>query len=145
MKKVCFLFSALLLAVSFFGCTASMQDVLSDKNEGTAKVYPVNKDDAWEISVTVLRWEGCEMIEEHRKSDYMLTKVDEESILWRGESLVGVWVDSVANDKTKITVVSKRKHVGAIATGLTESTFHDSFLKAVDFVKRGKKLPIEKP
>lgn len=145
MKNLNLTLAALIIAFTFIGCTASMNDVLKEKNEGTTKVYPVNQNDAWEIAITVLRWEDCEMIEEHKNSGYMLTKIDEESLLWRGESLIGVWVDSVSSDKTKVTVVSKRKHEGSIATGLTESTFHETYYKAVDFVKKGLKLPLEKP
>jgi PBP1b-binding outer membrane lipoprotein LpoB len=143
--KLSFLLTAVLFTFIINGCTASMNDVLQEKNEGTAKTYSVTPDQAWEIAVTVLRWEDCEMIEEHRMSGYMLTKIDNESILWREESLIGVWVDSLNTDKTKVTVVTKRKHKTAAVTGLTETTFHETFANAVNIVKKGQKLPIAKP
>ena len=68
-----------------------------------------------------------------------------KSILWREESLIGVWVDSLNTDKTKVTVVTKRKHKTAAVTGLTETTFHETFANAVNIVKKkGQKLPIAK-
>jgi len=124
------------------GC-ATMSDVLKSKDEGMAQVYPVKADQAWEIAMTVLRWEGCETIEEHRSSGYMLTTVGQNLV--SAGSLVGVWVDPVDAGHTKITVVTKRKVQTNLATGLTETTFQDRFAEAVEIVKSGKPLPIDPP
>lgn len=132
----------IVLLIMLVGC-ATMSDVLKDKDEGTAEIYNVDKDIAWEIATTVLRWEGCETIEEHKISNYMLTTVGQNFV--SAGSLVGVWVDPIDNNNTKITVVTKRKVQTNIATGLTESTFHDSFSKAVNIVKSGQSLPLEEP
>ncbi|MEW6512333.1 MAG: hypothetical protein AB1428_15395, partial [Bacteroidota bacterium] len=61
------------------GC-ATMSDFLKSKDEGTVMTYPVASDQAWEIAMTVLRWERCETIEEHRTSGHMLTTVGENLI-----------------------------------------------------------------
>jgi hypothetical protein len=136
----------ILLSVSlcalFVGC-ATMSDVLKSKSEGSAETYPVTFDQAWEMSMTVLRWENCETIEEHRASGYMLTTVGQNFV--SAGSLVGVWVESVDAGNTKITIVTKRKIQTNIATGLTESAFHRRFAQAVQIVKQGKQLPIEPP
>ena len=130
------------LCVFLCGC-ATMSDVLKSKSEGTAESYPVTFDQAWEMSITVLRWEDCETIEEHRTSGYMLTTVGQNFV--SAGSLVGVWVESVNAENTKVTIVTKRKIQTNIATGLTESTFHERFAQAVQIVKQGKQLPIEPP
>ena len=124
------------------GC-ATMSDVLKSKDEGTVQTYPVKLDQAWEIAMTVLRWEGCETIEEHRSSGYMLTTVG-QNFVSKG-SLVGVWVEAINKKDTKVTVVTKRKVQTNMATGLTETTFHRKFAQAVGLVKRGKQLPIDEP
>ncbi|MDX1702234.1 MAG: hypothetical protein R3250_16525 [Melioribacteraceae bacterium] len=120
-----------------------MTDVLKEKDEGTAAVYKIDKNTGWDIAKTVLRWEDCETIEENRVSNYMLTTVG-QNFISEGR-LVGVWVEPVNDEETKITIVTKRKVQTNLATGLTESTFQESFSKAVEMVKAGKSLPIEKP
>ncbi len=120
-----------------------MSDVLSSKGDGTAEVYPVNFDQAWDIAVTVLRWEGAESIEQHKDKGYMVTQTSQNLV--SAGALIGVWVDKVDNSHTKVTIVTKRKLATNIATGLTESTFHSKFAQAVEIVKSGKTLPIEAP
>lgn len=142
MKRFCVYLCAVLISLLFFSC-ASMSDVLKSKDEGTANVYPVSQDQAWEISVSVLRWEDCETIEEHRNQNYMLTTVGQNFV--SSGSLVGVWVEPSDDDNTKVTIVTKRKVQTNLATGLTETTFHRRFAQAVDIVKSGKPLPIEPP
>ncbi len=137
-----FLIIYFLFMLIISGC-ATMSDVLKDKDQGTAQVYPVSSDLAWEISTTVLRWEGCETIEEHRSSGYMLTTIGANMI--SEGTLVGVWVDPVDSENTSVTIVTKRKMQTNIATGLTETTFQDRFAQAVEIVKSGKSLPIEAP
>lgn len=132
----------LILLVMLASC-ATMTDVLKDKDEGTSKIYEVDKETAWEIAITVLRWEGCETIEQHKTSNYMLTTVGANFV--SDGTLVGVWVDPVGSDKSNITVVTKRKMQTNLATGLTETTFHSSYKLAVDLVNQGNTLPIEKP
>lgn len=134
-----------LLAAMFVvlvGC-ATMSDVLKSKNEGTAQSYSVASDQAWEIAMTVLRWEGCETIEEHRTSGYMLTTVGQNFV--SAGSLVGVWVEPIDKSNTKVTVVTKRKVQTNLATGLTESTFQSRFAQAVEIMKSGQQLPIDPP
>jgi len=134
--------SIFLLLFIAVGC-ATMTDVLKGKDEGTSRSYDVTKDQAWEMAMTVLRWEDCETIEEHKSSGYMLTTIG-VSLVSDG-TLVGVWVEPDGEEKTNVTVVTKRKVQTNLATGLTETTFHDRFRQAVDIVKSGKTLPIEAP
>jgi hypothetical protein len=130
------------MCMYMIGC-ATMSDVLKSKNDGTAEAYQVNSEQAWEIAMTVLRWEGCETIEEHRTLGYMLTTVDENVV--SAGSLVGVWVEPLDAENTKVTIVTKRKDQTNIATGLTETTFQRRFAQAVQLVNSGKPVPIEPP
>jgi len=133
---------SLIFLITLSGC-ASMSDVLKSKDEGTVNVYPVNEEQAWKIAMTVLRWEDCETIEEHRDEHYMLTTTGMNMV--SAGTLVGVWVESVNEDDTKVTVVTKRKMQTNLATGLTETTFQKRFAQAVEIVKSGQPLPIEPP
>jgi len=141
-KHIICSFIIIVSLIYFTGC-ATLSDVLKDKDSGTVQVYPVNFNQAWEIATTVLRWEDCETIEEHKSSNYMLTTVGQNFV--SAGSVVGVWVEPVDNENIKVTVVTKRKIQTNLATGLTETTFHNSFKKAVDIVKSGKTLPFEAP
>ena len=124
------------------GC-ASMGDVARAKDEGTSKVYPVNADQAWDISKSIFRWEGADAIEEHKTEGYMLTSSGMNWVSWG--SVMGAWIDPVDKDNTKVTVVTKRRIATNIATTLTEETFHKRFAQSVDIIKAGKSLPIAPP
>ncbi len=124
------------------GC-ATMSDVAQSKNEGTSAVYPVNADQAWEISKTVFRWEGADAIEEHRDQNYMLTSSGMNFVSMG--AVMGAWIDPVDQNNTKVTVVTKRRIATNIATTLTETTFHKRFSQAVEIVKGGKSLPVAPP
>jgi len=132
----------LVTLLTLSGC-ASMSDVLQSKNEGTVNVYPVNEEEAWKIAMTVLRWEDAETIEEHRDEHYMLTTTGVNLV--SAGTLIGVWVEPVNENDTKVTVVTKRKMQTNVATGLTETTFQKRFSQAVEIVKAGNPLPLEPP
>ncbi len=123
------------------GCS-TMNDVVRVKEagtEGTTQVYPVNTDQAWEISKAVFRWEGCDAIEEHKDQGYMLTSSGMNFVSWG--AVMGAWIEPVSKDNTKVTVVTKRRISVNIATTLTEGTYHKRFAQAVEIVKSGKPLP----
>ena len=149
MKECAFRILVVILFLSFatlFNGCATMNDVVRVKEagtEGTTKVYPVNADQAWEISKTVFRWEGSDAIEEHRDQGYMLTSSGMNLVSWG--AVMGAWIEPVDKDNTKVTVVTKRRVTVNIATTLTESTYHRRFAQAVDIVKKGQSLPRDAP
>jgi len=127
------------------GC-ATMNDVVRVKEagtEGTTKVYPVNADQAWDISKAVFRWEGTDAIEEHKDQGYMLTSSGVNLVSWG--TVMGAWIKPIDNDNTEVTVVTKRRITMNIATTLTESTYHRRFAQAVDILKKGQALPRNAP
>lgn len=133
----------MLLMIILIGGCATMGDVAVSKDAGTSAVYPVTEDQAWDISKAVFRWEGADAIEEHRKDGYMLTSSGMNMVSWG--AVMGAWLDPVDKDRTKVTVVTKRRLSMNIATTLTETTFHKRFAQAVEIVKAGKPLPIKAP
>ena len=132
---------AMLLAL-LAGC-ATMSDVMKSKEEGTAQIYPVDAEQAWEISRTVFRWEGSDAIEEHKADGYMLTSSGMNFVSMG--AVMGAWIDAVDKNNTKVTVVTKRRIATNLATTLTEATFHKRFTQAVEIVKKGLRLPAAPP
>ena len=141
-KNFATIFVILGLFALLAGC-ATMGDVVRAKNEGTANVYPVNADQAWEIAKTVFRWEGADAIEEHKSEGYMLTSSGMNWVSWG--AVMGAWIEPVDKDNTRVTVVTKRRIATNVATTLTETTFHKRFAQAVEIVKKGNRLPSNPP
>ncbi len=135
---------ALLMAGPFFlgGCS-TMSDVLSSKADGTAKVYDVTPDQAWDIAEHVFRWDGADAIEEHKDEHYMLTSASHRP--FSGANFMGAWIEPLDGLRTKVTIVTKRKVATQIFTTLTEGGFQEDFQKGVAIVKAGKPLPIASP
>lgn len=141
MKRFLWMF-VMLLSLMLVGC-ATMGDVVNSKEEGTAKVYSVTSDQAWNIAKTVFRWEGSDAIEEHRDQNYMLTSSGMNMVSWG--AVMGAWIEPVDKSNTRVTVVTKRRLSMNLATTLTEATFHDRFAQAVQILKEGKPLPVAAP
>lgn len=134
------------LCVSVFVSCATMDDVVrvkEDGSEGTKQSYDVTPDQAWDICKVVFRWEGCDAIEEHRNENYMLTSSGMNLVSFG--SVMGAWIKPVAENRTEVTVVTKRRVQTNIFTTLTEGTFHTRFAQAVGIIKSGKKLPRNAP
>ncbi|HXG60653.1 MAG TPA: hypothetical protein VNO22_04725 [Planctomycetota bacterium] len=127
------------------GCVRGVNAVLvaREKGEGTAQVYPVDLEKAWNLSRSVLRWERADAIEEHKEGGYMLTTIGANYV--SAGSVVGVWVESVDSGTTKVTVISRRRVATDMATGMTESRFHTLFARGVRLVQEGKPLPLTTP
>ena len=132
-----------ILAILIFAGCATMSDVMKSKEEGTAQVYPVDAEQAWEISRTVFRWEGSDAIEEHKSHGYMLTSSGMNFVSMG--TVMGAWIDPVDKNNTRVTVVTKRRVATNLATTLTESTFHKRFAQAVEIVRKGQRLPPTPP
>jgi len=120
----------LLILVCATGC-ATMSDVVRSKEQGkgTSKVYRVNANEAWEIAKAVFRWEETDAVEEHRSEGYMLTSSGENSVSWG--VVMGVWIERVNDESSRVTVVIKRKNPTEVLIALTEAAFHDDFELAV--------------
>jgi hypothetical protein len=124
------------------GCSTT-GDALRDKEGGTAKVYPVTQEQAWDISRTVFRWEGSDAIEEHKTEGYMVTSSGMNFMSYG--TVMAAWVEPTTPNETKVTVVTKRRLSMNLVTTLTESTFHNRFAQAVAILKSGATLPATPP
>ena len=129
--------------VTFSAGCATMGDVIKSKDEGTSKIYPVSANQAWDITKTVLFWEGTNAIKEERAQGYMLTSSPPDAISYG--AFIGVWVEPVDPNNAKVTVVIKRKFKIDYATTLKECTFHKDFAHTVIIVKSGEPLSIRPP
>lgn len=113
-----------LVAVAGMGCR-SMESVTHAKNEGISMVYPVSRDRAWEVAKRVLIQEGCGGIDERKEEGAMFTSTGMTALTYG--TYIGVWVEPIDRESSKVTVCTKRKVAANIATGLTETTFHNRF------------------
>lgn len=111
--------------------------------DGVAKVYPVDTDQAWEITSAVFRWEKTDEIVEHRDENYVITSTGMKMVAFG--SVMGVWIEPMDPNNTKITVITRRRVQKDSFTSLNASIFHEKFEQAVKIVKSGKKLPVAPP
>jgi hypothetical protein len=130
--------------IALSGC-ATLGDVMQEKSDGggTAKVYAVPVDQAWEIARTVLRWEGSDVIEEHRSEGCMLTSFGMNLV--SAGTVAGAWIEPSPAGSSRVTVVTTRRVQTNIATVLTEAGFHRRFEQAVEILKREGTLPFKAP
>lgn len=134
------LFSALVMQ----GCIETSANVLEahQAGEGTAAVYDLEPVQAWDVAKAVFRWNKAELIEEHRSERYMLANIP---VFEGAGAICGAWLEPVDGQKTKVTVINKRREPTNPITPLTEGGFHADFKRAVEILKSGKSLPSARP
>ena len=102
----------------FAGCSAKFDDLVRQKPEGVSFVYPVNEEQAWDISRKVFLKNGARKAEiEESRSDH--------TINW-----VGVLVVTIEPlDQTNTRVTTKQPPEACIPTTprITEKEFHNAF------------------
>jgi hypothetical protein len=119
------------LSVVLSACS-TMADVVGHKNEGTARVYEVSSDQAWELAKIVFRTEGADAIEEHRAEGYMLTSSG--SNFYSEGAVMGAWVEPYDENSSNVTVLTKRRVKTNLFTTLTEGTFHRRFAQGIRII-----------
>ncbi len=112
-------------------------------NIGIAKVYQISTAQAWDITEAVFRWEKTDEVEEHRDENYVLTSTGMKMVAFG--SVMGVWIEPIDPNNTKVTVITKRRAQRDRFTRLTESTFHERFAKGVQIIQKGEQLPTTPP
>jgi len=60
-------------------------------------------------------------------------------------SVMGVWIEPVDSDNTRMTVITKRRAQRDKFTDLTASRFYERFEKGIKIIKSGKELPVIPP
>jgi hypothetical protein len=102
------------------------------RGQGTSASYPVSIDEAWKISLQILRNAGAESIDEHPDKGFMLTSTATgEGLSWG--TYIGVWFQADGS-QTNVTVITKRRAVAELITALTEKGFHQQFSDAVSML-----------
>lgn len=147
MKKFVLILLSSFILVS--GC-ASLNDLAKEVmkarqggREGISKVYPVSTGEAWEITMAVFCWEKTDEIEEHRDENYVITSTGMKMVAFG--SVMGVWIEPVDAEHTRITTITKRRVRSDCFTELTGPKFFKRFEQGVRIVKSGKKLPVTPP
>lgn len=93
-------------------------------------VYNVAPDVAWNVAHNVLRTEGADLFEDHQPQGLMLTNMPYNGLT--GGCFVGVWIESTPPAPyARVTVITKRRASLDPVTGLTETTFHRDFARAL--------------
>src|SRR5262245_25582556 len=105
---------------------SNMSDVLADRKagSGTGVAYPLSKEQAWDVSRTVLLWCKANVIDEHKTEDHMLAEC---SNVWGHGGYAGVWLKPVSPTSTEVTVVTRRRDPLDAAPPITENYFHRRF------------------
>jgi hypothetical protein len=117
---------------AFLGC-AHIGDLQTAhaRGLGTSASYSVSIDEAWKISVQILRNAGAESIDERRNKGYMLTSTGGAG------TYIGVWVEP-DGAQTRVTVITKRRSGVEILKALTERDFHREFADMASMLPAGR-------
>lgn len=147
MRRLFFILLSIFLLTS--GC-ASMQELTdavikakNTDNEGVVKVYPVDEEQAWDITRAVFRWEKTDEIRENHEEDYVIAGIGMKMVAFG--SVMGVWFKPVDPGHTMLTVVTRRRAASDIFTNLTASRFYERFDEGVKIIQSGKELPVVAP
>jgi hypothetical protein len=146
MKKL-----VLLITVFFLAAGCASLDELSGKvmearetgREGLVRIYPVSNEEAWEITRAVFLWEKTDDVQERRDRNYCITSTGMKMVAFG--SVMGVWIEPVDENNTRITVITRRRVDSDTFTQLTGPKFMKRFEQGVTIVKGGKKLSARPP
>lgn len=120
-----------LLLVGGHAC-GTTQGIVQGKLEGNAVVYPVKEEQAWEIARVVLSWNDSQSMEERRHEHLLLGSLNWS--LFSYGSLVGIWIDPIDADQTKVTILTKKRLATTVLEDRDEGKLHRHFAWAVQFV-----------
>ena len=114
------------------GCATTFGDLVRSKEagEGMSRVYKVSPDRAWEVAKRVTQWEGIGEIKEDRAEGYILIK-NGADWYYKG-TLIGVWIEPVDKDQSKVTVVTKARRSTDTFRRTSEVEFHKTFAAFVE-------------
>lgn len=135
----------LIVMLGFCVSCSTLDDVIRAKTQGKGKsrIYPITMDQAWDLSLRVLRWEGTDAIEQHRDEGYMLTSTGVNLI--SNGAVMGVWLEKIDSGQTRVTFITKRRISLDIFTTTTHKRFFDLFSRAVGYLNSGKPVPEYNP
>ena len=138
-KKAVFSFSLLAVMAVYLlagSCATTVDDLIRERYEGRSAVYPVSRDKAWEITRTILLEAGAKPAEiEEDPAENVINWV----------SVLGVFIEPVDSEKTRITAQRPPAPCNPLPPLLTEDMFLERFDKAMNLIQSGKPLPAPLP
>ncbi|MCW5896605.1 MAG: hypothetical protein KIT50_13500 [Bacteroidetes bacterium] len=123
--------TTIILITSFIliGC-ATMNTVRNGKDSGTAVVYETSKDNAYSYAMKILREVGGKVSDENAERGEIFGETGAE--VGSYGSYIGIWIESVGENKTQVTVYTRRVLATQLTTGISESDFHKKFKLYLD-------------
>lgn len=116
-----------ILALLLGGCVTSKNVARAKESgvAGTARVYAVTPDEAWDIARTVLVEWGAQELKEDRAAGYLAATSSGERAFWG--VILGAWVESVTSANTRVIALSEKRLPVTFGPVLTEAQFHERF------------------
>ncbi|MBI4242456.1 MAG: hypothetical protein HY606_00025 [Planctomycetes bacterium] len=130
-----------LFSLQLISCSGIVY-ITEHKNEGITKVYNVNLETAWDISEEIFKWENI-MIQRHKDKQQLTGYIIGHKYQPDLGVKICVWIDSVDDFHTKITVVSKRNPPYVILKHFYAETFINAFDATVQEFHKTNSLPKE--
>lgn len=112
-------------AVLMAGCTTTTADVIRDRPEGLAQVYPVAPERAWAAARAVLDAAGAQAVDVRRDEFLMLALTTETWFVM--PTRIAVWIEPT-DGGTRVTVVSRQER-GVLPRALSEAEFHQALAR----------------
>ncbi len=142
---------SLLFAIStstaLFACGEQLPDAIAAHRagKGTAEIYAANFEETWRATHAALRWNSAGTPEDHVGEGYVITNNPTS----RGPSLgdqVGVWLETMGPDKTRVSVVIMTMAPQDPALGApNEHGVQKDIAKALAMLESGQPLPEKRP
>lgn len=147
MKKLLLGMLAALMVTNGCASTRELSDAVVQERksgkQGVTRVYPVSANQAWEIVEAVFRWEKTDEVVKNRNENYAITSSGMKMAIFG--SVLGVWIEPLDRNNTRLTVLSKNRNDRFVLTELTPTRFLERFDTGVDIVRKGGKLPVMPP
>jgi len=147
MKKLLLAMLAAMVVTNGCASTQELSDAVVQERksgrQGVTRVYPVSANQAWEIAEAVFRWEKTDEVVKNRTENYAIASSGMKMAIFG--SVLGVWIEPVERNSTRLTVLSKNRNDRFVLTGLTPDHFLKRFDEGATIVQRGGKLPVTPP
>lgn len=124
----------LIFAITLLCSCAGKYDIIrarENNSEGVSVIYEVNAKSSFAIAMKILQDEKCDISDSSTEKGLIFasTGVTGTSL----GTVIGVWIEPVDEERSRVTVIIKRKvATNILAIILTENKFHKKFQTAVD-------------
>jgi hypothetical protein len=117
----------ILLAVSQFGCVATLEDAQAAKGSGTSRIYPKPYDVVWPVVLEAITSSGLNLASANKETGRILAQRGPTIMSW-GEN-VAIFVDGVSDKATtRVEIVSK----AALVTNVSATNWERRLFGVLD-------------